>query len=161
MNDAARLVDELTTLLYETLKAWQTQDGRHHQIVQCGACRRKADKPKSVVHESDCPVYRLQRAEAANDAVIKGNAEEIADLEDARDAADARANAEWARAEGEQKRAEQAERERDEAQSLLRDRSPLFQDYEDAKRDNARLSSRLATVEAALTAVAAACNATA
>lgn len=99
MNDAARLVDELTTLLYETLKAWQTQDGRHHQIVQCGACRRKADKPESVVHESNCPVYRLQRAEAANDAVIKGNAEEIADLEDARDVAEARANAEWVRAE--------------------------------------------------------------
>ena len=36
----------------------------------CGACRRKADKPESVVHDSDCPVYRLIRAEEANTAVM-------------------------------------------------------------------------------------------
>lgn len=53
------LIDELTPLHYETLKAWQTQDGRHHRIVRCEACGRKADTPESVVHQSDCPVYRL------------------------------------------------------------------------------------------------------
>jgi hypothetical protein len=85
--DIARLVDELTTLLYETLKAWQTQDGRHHQIVACGSCRRKADKAESVAHESDCPVYRLKQALDVTDTIIKANAEEIANLEDERDAA--------------------------------------------------------------------------
>lgn len=92
MSEAARLVDELTTLLYEVLKRWEVQ-GRVCEIVRCGACRRKADRAESVVHESDCPVYRLIRAEEANTAVIRANAEEIADLEDKRDELEARVNA--------------------------------------------------------------------
>lgn len=93
MTEAARLVDELTTLLYEVVKRWQLQDGRVCEIVVCGACRKKADKPESVVHDSDCPVYRLIRAEAANTAVVRANAEEIADLEDKRDDLEAQVNA--------------------------------------------------------------------
>ena len=92
MTGAARLVDELTTLLYEVRTGWQDSAGGH-QIVRCGACRRQADRAESVVHDSDCPVYRLQRAEAANTAVIRANAEEIADLEDVRDALEAKVNA--------------------------------------------------------------------
>ena len=84
MSEAARLVDELTTLLYDVLKRWTVQ-GRVCEIVACGACRRKADRAESVVHDADCPVYRLIRAEEANTAVIRANAEEIADLEDVRD----------------------------------------------------------------------------
>lgn len=91
-TDAARLVDELTPLLYGVLKRWEVA-GLVCEIVQCGACRKKADKPESVVHDSDCPVYRLQRAEAANTAVIRANAEEIADLEDVRDELEAQVNA--------------------------------------------------------------------
>jgi hypothetical protein len=93
MTEAARLVDELTTLLYEVVKRWQLQDGRVCEIVACGACRKKADKPESVVHDSDCPVYRLIRAEATNTAVIRANADEIADLEDVRDELEAQVNA--------------------------------------------------------------------
>lgn len=59
---AATLVAELTTLLYETLKTWQLSDGRHCQIVQCGACHRKGDTPEAVVHDRDCPVFRLRTA---------------------------------------------------------------------------------------------------
>ena len=92
MTEAARLVDELTTLLYEVTTGWQDSAGGH-QIVRCGACRRKADRAESVVHESDCPVYRLIRAEEANTAVIRANAEEIADLEDRRDELEGRVNA--------------------------------------------------------------------
>jgi SepF-like predicted cell division protein (DUF552 family) len=121
MTEAARLVDELTTLLYEVVKRWQLQDGLVCEIVVCGACRKKADKPESVVHESDCPVYRLIHAEEANTAVIRANAEEIADLEDVRDALEAQVNALTA--------------EIEELRSLLRDRSPLFQDYEDVKKE--------------------------
>ena len=91
-TDAARLVDELTTLLYEPLKG-TCLTHTPCVIAACGACRKKADKPESVVHDSDCPVYRLQRAEAANTAVIRANAEEIADLEDVRDDLEARVNA--------------------------------------------------------------------
>ena len=72
-------IDELTTLLYEPLKG-TCLTHTPCVIAACGACRKKADKPESVVHDSDCPVYRLQRAEAANTAVIRANAEEIADL---------------------------------------------------------------------------------
>ena len=91
-NDAARLVDELTTLLYEPLKG-KCLTHTPCVIVACGACHQKADKPEAVVHENDCPVYRLQRAEAANTAVIRANAEEIADLEDKRDELEAKVNA--------------------------------------------------------------------
>jgi len=90
-TDAARLVDELTTLLYEPLKG-TCLTHTPCVIAACGACRKKADKPESVVHDSDCPVYRLQRAEAANTAVIRANAEEIADLEDVRDNLEAKVN---------------------------------------------------------------------
>lgn len=93
MSEAARLVDELTTLLYEVVKRWQLPDGRVCEIVRCGACRRKADRAESVVHGSDCPVYRLIRAEEANTAVIRANADEIADLEDRRDELEGRVNA--------------------------------------------------------------------
>lgn len=99
MTEAVRLVDELTTLLYEVVKRWQLQDGRVCEIVRCGACRRKADRAESVVHESDCPVYRLIRAEEANTAVIRANAEEIADLEDKRDELETQVNALTARLE--------------------------------------------------------------
>jgi hypothetical protein len=92
MSDSARLVDELTTLLYEPLKG-TCLTHTPCVIVACGACHQKADKPEAVVHENDCPVYRLQRAEAANTAVIRANAEEIADLEDVRDALEAKVNA--------------------------------------------------------------------
>ena len=93
MTEAARLVDELTTLLYEVVKRWRLQDGRVCEIVVCGACRRKADSAESVVHDSHCPVYRLIRAEEANTAVIRANAEQIADLEDKRDELEAKVNA--------------------------------------------------------------------
>lgn len=92
MTEAARLVDELTTLLYEVTTGWDDSAGGH-QVVRCGACRRRADRAESVVHESDCPVYRLTRAEEANTAVIRANAEEIADLEDKRDELEAKVNA--------------------------------------------------------------------
>lgn len=92
MTEAERLVDELTTLLYEVTTGWDDSAGGR-QIVRCGACRRRADRAESVVHESDCPVYRLIRAEEANTAVIRANAEEIADLEDVRDALEAQVNA--------------------------------------------------------------------
>jgi hypothetical protein len=87
-TEAARLVDELTTLLYSQFGAYRGQSR-----VACAACHRKADTPELVVHEDDCPVYRLQRAEAANTAVIRANAEEIADLEDVRDDLEAKVNA--------------------------------------------------------------------
>lgn len=92
MSDSARLVDELTTLLYEPLKG-TCLTHTPCVIVACGACHQKADKPEAVVHENDCPVYRLQRAEAANTAVIRANADEIADLEDVRDDLEAKVNA--------------------------------------------------------------------
>jgi hypothetical protein len=85
VSDVTRLVDELTTLLYETLKTWQAVGGPRHQIVQCGACRKKADRPSSVVHESDCPVHRLWQALEIGEVVVRANAEEICDLEDERD----------------------------------------------------------------------------
>lgn len=91
-TDSARLVDELTTLLYEPLKG-KCLTHTPCVIVACGACHQKADKPEAVVHENDCPVYRLQRAEAANTAVIRANADEIADLEDVRDDLEANVNA--------------------------------------------------------------------
>ena len=91
-NDAARLVDELTTLLYEVTTGWDDSAGGR-QIVRCGACRRRADRAESVVHDRDCPVYRLIRAEEVNTAVIRANAEEIADLEDKRDDLEAKVNA--------------------------------------------------------------------
>ena len=90
--EAARLVDELTTLLYEVLKRWEA-NGRVCEIVQCGACHKKADKPESVVHDSACPVYRLQRADDGITAVIRANADEIADLQDVRDDLQAKVNA--------------------------------------------------------------------
>ena len=93
MTEAARLVDELTTLLYSPCLGTCITHGPDCRIVVCGACRRKADKPESVVHESDCPVYRLIRAEEANTAVIRANADEIADLEDKRDELEAKVNA--------------------------------------------------------------------
>ena len=102
MTEAARLVDELTTLLYEVTTGWDDSAGGH-QIVRCGACRRKADRAESVVHGSDCPVYRLIRAEEANTAVIRANAEEIADLEDRRDDLEAKFNAVVAEIERERK----------------------------------------------------------
>lgn len=89
---STRLVDELTTLLYEVLKRWEVE-GRVCEIVQCGACRKKADRPSSVVHESDCPVHRLWQALEIGEVVVKANAEEICDLEDARDALEAKVNA--------------------------------------------------------------------
>ena len=92
-TDAARLTDELTTLLYSPCLGTCITHGPGCRIVACGACNRKADKPESVVHERDCPVYRLQQAEAANTAVIRANAEEIADLEDVRDDLEAKVNA--------------------------------------------------------------------
>jgi hypothetical protein len=92
-TEAARLVDELTTLLYSPCLGTCITHGPDCRIVVCGACLKKADKPSSVVHESDCPVYRLIRAEEANTAVIRANAEEIADLEDKRDELEARVNA--------------------------------------------------------------------
>ena len=92
MSASARLVDELTTLLYEPLKG-KCLTHTPCVIVACGACHQKADKPEAVVHENDCPVYRLQRAEAANTAVIRANADEIADLEDVRDDLEAKVNA--------------------------------------------------------------------
>lgn len=92
MSDVARLVDELTTLLYEVLKRWEVE-GRVCEIVACGACRKKADKPSSVVHESDCPVHRLWQALEIGEVVVRANAEEICDLEDARDALEAKVNA--------------------------------------------------------------------
>ena len=98
MTEAARLVDELTTLLYEVTTGWDDSAGGH-QIVRCGACRRRADRAESVVHDSDCPVYRLIRAEEANTAVIRANADEIADLEDRRDELEERVNALTARLE--------------------------------------------------------------
>lgn len=91
-NDAARLVDELTTMLYEVTTGWDDSAGGR-QIVRCGACRRRADRAESVVHDRDCPVYRLIRAEEVNTAVIRANAEEIADLEDKRDDLEAKVNA--------------------------------------------------------------------
>lgn len=87
MTEAARLVDELTTLLYTPFGTY-----RGRPQVACGACAKQADKPESVVHESDCPVYRLIRAEEANTAVIRANADEIADLEDKRDELEAQIN---------------------------------------------------------------------
>lgn len=92
MSDVTRLVDELTTLLFEVLKRWEVE-GRVCEIVACGACRKKADKPESVVHESDCPVHRLWQAMEVAEVVVKANAEEICDLEDARDALEAKVNA--------------------------------------------------------------------
>lgn len=162
MTEATRLVDELTTLLYEVLKRWEVQ-GRVCEIVQCGACRRKADKPESVVHERDCPVYRLQRAEESNTAVIRANAEEIADLEDARDELEARVNAVVVEIEHERKmfaaltdasvrRIDALTAERDELRSLLRDRSPLFQDYEDVKAERDAALARAEADRAALQA---------
>lgn len=133
VNDAARLVDELTTLLYCPFGTY-----RGRQQVACGACAKQADKPESVVHESDCPVYRLQQAEAANDAIIKANAEDIADLEDARDAADARANAEWARAEGEQLRADVAALRADRAERF----AALWKWAAKVERDRAEQAER-------------------
>lgn len=109
-TEAARLVDELTTLLYEVRTGWQDSAGGR-QIVRCGACNRNADNPESVVHERDCPVYRLQQAEAANTAVIRANAEEIADLEDARDDLEAKVNALTAERDAATARAEAAEAE--------------------------------------------------
>lgn len=88
MTEAARLVDELTPLLFTPFGTY-----RGRPQVACGACAKQADKPESVVHESDCPVYRLIRAEEANTAVIRANAEKIADLEDVRDDLEARVNA--------------------------------------------------------------------
>lgn len=93
MAEAARLVDELTTLLYGVVKRWQLQNGRVCEIVQCGACRKKADKPSFVVHESDCPVRRLWQALELGDVVVRANAEEICDLEDKRDELEAKVNA--------------------------------------------------------------------
>lgn len=60
IDTASKLVDELTTLLYETAKFCQRCPVQHPAIVRCAACGRKADKPESVVHDSDCPVYRLR-----------------------------------------------------------------------------------------------------
>lgn len=62
IDTASKAVDELTTLLYTTVKFCQRCHVGHPAIVQCAACRRKADKPESVVHDSDCPVYRLRSA---------------------------------------------------------------------------------------------------
>jgi len=145
MTEAARLVDELTTLLYEVTTGWDDSAGGH-QVVRCGACRRRADRAESVVHDSDCPVYRLIRAEEANTAVIRANAEEIADLEDRRDELEATINAVVAEIERERKmfaaltdasvrRIDALTAEIEELRSLLRDRSLLFQDYEDVKTE--------------------------
>ena len=60
IDTVSKLVDELTTLLYETANFCQRCPVEHPAIVRCAACRRKADKPESVVHDSDCPVYRLR-----------------------------------------------------------------------------------------------------
>lgn len=91
VKTTTRLVDELTTLLYEVLKRWEVE-GRVCEIVQCGACRKKADKPSSVVHEGDCPIHRLWQALELGEVVVRANAEEICDLEDERDALEAKVN---------------------------------------------------------------------
>ena len=47
VSEAARLVGELTTLLYEPCLGTCLTHGPDCLIVACGACRRKADKPES------------------------------------------------------------------------------------------------------------------
>ncbi len=161
MTEAARLVDELTTLLYEVTTGWDDSAGGH-QVVRCGACRRRADRAESVVHDSDCPVYRLIRAEEANTAVIRANAEEIADLEDVRDGLEAQVNAMTAENErGQQafadltlasvERINALEAERDEWKRINQsDNQCAARRLEQAESERDALAARLAASEAAL-----------